>query len=47
MGPLSWKLYLDYFPFLGSCLAHIAPKLELFEVDDIGNDGDVDLSFVS
>ena len=27
----SWKLYLDDFPFLGSSLAHLEPKLELFE----------------
>ena len=47
MGPLSWKLYLDNFPFLGSSLTHLEPKLELFEVDDIGDDGDDDLSFVS
>ena len=25
-------------------LAHLEPELELFEVDDIGNDGDDDLS---
>ena len=37
MCPSSWKLYLDDFPFLGSSLAHLEPKLELFEfwgVDD-------------
>ena len=32
MCPSSWKLYLDDFPFLGSSLAHLEPKLELFEV---------------
>ena len=47
MCPSSWKLYLDDFPFLGSSLAHLEPKLELFKVDDIGDDGDDDLSFVS
>ena len=31
MCPSSWKLYLDDFPFLGSSLAHLEPKLELFE----------------
>ena len=29
----------------GSSLAHIEPELELFEVGDIGNDGDDDLSY--
>ena len=32
MCPSSWKLYLDDFPFFGSSLAHLEPKLELFEV---------------
>ena len=32
------------FLFLGSYLAHLDHKLELFEVDDIGDDGDDDLS---
>ena len=45
MCPSSWKLYLDDFPFFGSSLAHLEPELELFEVDDIGHDGDDDLSF--
>ena len=45
MCPSSWKFYLDDFPFLGSSLAHLEPKLELFEVDDIGDDGDDDLSY--
>ena len=44
MCPSSWKLYLDDFPF--SSLAHLVPQLELFEVDDIGDDGDNDLSHV-
>ena len=26
-------------------LAHLEPELELFEVDDIGDDGDDDLSY--
>ena len=43
MCPSSWKLYLDDFPFFGSSLAHLEPELELFEVDDIGDDGDDDL----
>ena len=33
------------FLFLGSSLAHLEPELELFEVDDIGVDGDGDLSY--
>ena len=35
MCPSSWKLYLDYFPFFGSSLAHRKPELELFEVWEI------------
>ena len=31
----SWKLYLGDFPFLGSSLAHLEPKLELFEAWEI------------
>ena len=31
------------FLFFGSSLAHLEPELELFEVDDIGDDGDDDL----
>ena len=38
MCPSSWKLYLDDFPFFGSSLAHLEPELELFEVDDFGDD---------
>ena len=34
----SWKLCADGFPFFGSSLAHLEPELELFEVDDFGND---------
>ena len=30
--PSSWKLHLDDFPILGSSLAHLEPKLLLFEV---------------
>ena len=33
------------FLFFGSYLAHLEPELELFEVDDIGDDGDDDLSY--
>ena len=43
MCPSSWKLYVDDFPFFGSSLAHLEPELKLFEVDDIGDDGDDDL----
>ena len=43
MCPSSWKLYVDDFLFFGSSLAHIEPELELF--DDIGDDGDDDLSY--
>ena len=32
MCPSSWKLYLDDLPVLGSSLAHLEPKLQLFEV---------------
>ena len=39
----SSKLYLDDFPFFGSSQAHLEPELEVFEVDDMGNDGDGDL----
>ena len=35
--------FLGCFPFFGSPLARHEPELELFEVDDIGNDGDDDL----
>ena len=45
MCPSSWKLYLDDFPFLGSSRAHLEPELGLFEVDDIGDDGDDDLPY--
>ena len=34
------------FLFFGSSLARLEPELELFEVNDIGNDGDDDLSHV-
>ena len=45
MCPSSWKLYLDDFPFFGPSLAYLEPELQLFEVDDIGDDGDDDLSY--
>ena len=45
MCPSSWKLNLDDFPFFGSSLAHLPPELELFEVDDFGDDGDDDLPY--
>ena len=32
MCPSSWKSYLDDFLFFGSSLAHLEPKLQLFEV---------------
>ena len=32
MFPSSRKLYLDYFHYFGSSLAHLEPELELFEV---------------
>ena len=40
---------LQLKPHMGQCpqdvlvLAHLEPELELFEVDDIGDDGDDDL----
>ena len=33
------------FLFFGSSLAHLEPELGLFEVDDIGDDGDADLLY--
>ena len=33
------------FHFFSSSLALLEPELELFEVDDIGDDGDDDLSY--
>ena len=33
---------LNDFPFFGSSPAHLPPELELFEVDDFGDDGDDD-----
>ena len=44
MCPSSWKLYQDDFPFFDSPLARLKPELELFEVDDNGDDNDDDLS---
>ena len=38
-------MYLDDFPFFYSSLAHLEPEPELFEVDEIGDDGDDDLSY--
>ena len=35
MFPSSRKLYLDYFHYFGSSLAHLEPELELFEVWEI------------
>ena len=32
------------FLFFGSSLAHLEPQVELFKVDDFGDDGDDDLS---
>ena len=45
MSPSPWKLYLDDFPFFGFSLAYLEPEPELFEVDEIGDDGDDDLSY--
>ena len=45
MCPSSWKLYLDDFPFFGSSLAYLEPELKLFEVYDIGDHNDDDLSY--
>ena len=39
-------MFLDDFPFFGSSLAHLEPKLQLFEVDDHGDAGNDDLSHV-
>ena len=35
MCPSFWELYLDDFPFFGSCLARLEPELDLFEVWEI------------
>ena len=45
MCPSSWKFYVEDFPFFGSSLAYLEPEPELFEVDDICDDGDDDLSY--
>ena len=37
------EIVLGDFPFIGSSIAHLEPELGLFEVDDIGDDGDDDL----
>ena len=39
--PVTKRVQLDMN--FGSSLAHLEPELELFEVDDIGDDGDDDL----
>ena len=41
MCPSFWELYLDDFPFFGSCLARLEPELDLFEVHVIGDDDDL------
>ena len=38
MCPSFWKLHLDNFLFFSSSPAHLELELELFEVDDIGDD---------
>ena len=40
----AWYLWLSISFFFGSSIAHLEPQLESFEVDDIGDDGDDDLS---
>ena len=42
--PSSGRLYLDDCPLFGSSLAHLEPELKLFEVDDLDDDGDDELS---
>ena len=44
MFPSSWKLYLNDFPYFGSSLAHLEPKVQLFEIDDLGAADNDDLS---
>ena len=36
---------MDFKNVLVLVLPHLEPELELFEADDIGNDGDDDLSY--
>ena len=43
--PIIVEIVFRWFSFFGSSLAHLEPELELFEVDDIGNDGDDDLLY--
>ena len=38
-------IFLDWKWNFVLVLAHLEPELELFEVDDIGDDGDDDLSY--
>ena len=44
MCPSSWKLYVDDFLFFSSSLAHLEPELELFEDNEIRDDGDTIIS---
>ena len=39
-------MYVDDFPFFGSSLTHLEPELKLFEVNDIGDDGDDDFGTI-
>ena len=43
--PIILEIIFEWFSFFGSSLAHPEPELELFEVDDIGDDGDDDFSY--
>ena len=45
VGHAVAKIVFRWFSFFGSSLAHLEPELQLFEVNDIGDDGDNDLSY--
>ena len=45
--PIILEIVFRWFSFFGSSQAHLEPELELFEVDDIGDDGDDEWWFVA
>ena len=40
--PFILEFVFRWFSFFASSLAHLQPELQLFEVDDIGDDSDDD-----
>ena len=42
--PIILEIVCRWFSFFGTSLAYLEPEQELFELDDIGNDGGDDLS---